>query len=325
LSGCGGAGPSQDGQVFIGGIEGLTMSFIAGAPRAEVNDAGQDEFAVGIQLENLGESDVGREAENSDNYFASIEIVGLDPAQFSNPIMYRTFDYEDVTLLGARRVGESIITGGKGTIFFEGFNYLPDVFGNQDHTVRANLCYDYTTYSNTKVCIKDNPQERVEDNGICTLAGAKEVKNSGAPVAVTSLFEQPMGKDKIGVTFTIENVGTGKIFRRSSEQNGDYPCIDPYSGNNNYNKVWVKVSFPDDQNSNVIDCKNLRDSFSSNEGEVSLYEGAPATVMCTILTDPSKGQVYTSVLNIDLKYTYQQAIQQPLIIRDVSAGSDSRR
>ena len=326
LTACGSGEQTLSDGGFIGGTNGLEMSWVTGAPPAMVQDAGQYDFSVALQLENVGESDVGRDAENSDNYYGSIELIGLDPAQFSNPVMFRTFDDDDISMQGKRRAGIDIIPGGTGVMYFEGFNYLPDVFGSQDHTLRANLCYDYMTYTNSKVCIKDNPNERVDDNSICTLAGAKDVKNSGAPLQVTSVQQRPAGKDKIGVSFVIENLGPGKVFRRSDQQTnrGYTPCYDPYAGNANYNKVWVKVSFPNDQYSNLIECKNLRGNFASNEGEVTMFEGTPATVDCTILTDPSKGRTYTSTLNIDLKYTYLRYIEMPLTVEDTSAGSTTR-
>jgi hypothetical protein len=297
-----------------------------GAPPREIFDGGQMPFGVNVVIDNLGESAVGPEAptlqssDRSTNTFALVQIIGINPAQFGYPELEKTFADEGITLLGARRNFDgTVVSGDKNVITFEKFNYLPDERGNSQVTLRANICYDYTTYSRGIVCIKDNVLESTQDSTICTLSGPKDVKSSGAPVHVTSLTENPLGRNKIQVTFTVENVGTGQIFRRESQNSGLISdACDTSLTNPNKNIVHVKVFLGDDYSSSLIQCPLLG---NSNEGDIQLFQGAAATLSCTIQTDPNRNRVYTDKLYINLEYTYLQFVETPILIRDVSVGS----
>ena len=319
LAGCGPAQNPTQTDPFIGGTKGIVMAFMPGAPPAEVYDGGKLPFTVNVQLDNQGESDVGIDATNSNDHFALVQIIGINPAQLGYPETDKTFEQEGITLSGARRLSDgSIITGAKNIITFDGYNYLPDEAGNTQRDLRANICYDYSTRTTTVVCIKDKVLENIQDSSICTLGGVKEVKNSGAPVHITSVSEQPGGQNKIFVTFTIENVGTGDIFRRSTTQllSSNNPC-DTSLTNPNRNWVHVKVSLGDDTTTNLIQCPQMG---NSNEGDIQMFQGAAATMTCTIQTNPQNNQIYTDSLRINLEYTYHDFIQTQLLVRHYSAG-----
>jgi hypothetical protein len=324
-------GPSDITDPFVGGTAGLALSFEQGAPPAEIYDGGQMPFSVFVRVENLGEADVGPDSVNGvtgDNTFALIQIIGINPAQFGYPEVEKTFAETETTILGARKNFDgTIIAGTLDSIPFEGYEYLPDEQGNSQVTMRANICYDYTTRTNTRVCIKDNLLENVQDDSICVLSGPKDVKNSGAPVHVTAVTQNPLGRDKIQVTFTVENVGSGQVFRRASEQ--QYSNRDPYSSpcdnsitNPNRNQVKVRVNLGDDTASGLIRCPLLD---NSNEGYINLFQGNAATISCTIQTDPQGNRIYTDSMRISLEYTYSQFVETPILIRDVSAGSPDPR
>lgn len=212
---------------FIGGDMGLQISFMQGAPPSEIFDGGQYPFSVNVLVENLGEADVGPDSvlgATGDNTFALVSLIGFNPAQFNFPETDKTFVQEDINVIGARRNFDgTIIPGDTNIVQFEGFNYLPDEQGNSEIRIRANICYDYRTRSSTRVCIKDNILENIQDNSICVLTGPKDVKNSGSPVHVTKVNQNPLGRDKIQVTFTIENVGLGRVFRPVGSAYGGAP------------------------------------------------------------------------------------------------------
>jgi hypothetical protein len=301
------------------------MSFQEQAPPTEIFDNGDSTFSIGLRLQNNGEADVGPDAIiPSDNQWAQVEIQGINPLQFGSPQTMKTFSEEGITLTRMRKSFDGTSIGGTPDVMlFEGFRYLPDNVGNNQVTIRANICYDYTTFTNTQVCLKSNTLETIQDNTICTLAGPRDVKNSGSPVHVTSVKQAPLGKNKIQVEFTIENVGTGTIFAPSDRPQGStgtflgWHC-DQNQQNQNRNRVWVRVRLNDDLSNALINCNRLADS---NEGLVQLFAGQPTVVTCTLQTPQGVGsQAYTDTLRIDLDYAYSQFVETPVLIRDVSAG-----
>ncbi len=312
---------------FIGGVEGITMSFQEGTPPREIYDNGDSSFAIGLQLNNLGESDVGADPiVPNDNRVAYIEITGVNPLQFGSPQMSKSLADESITLTRMRKNFDGTqVAGAPDVMLFDGFRFTPDIVGNQEVRLRANICYDYTTFTNTQVCMKSSTLETVQDNAICTLSGPRDPKNSGSPVHITSLSQYPLGRQKIQIQFTVENVGTGLIFAPSefmtSNVNtifGASPCDPTQINNPNRNKVYVRVRLNDDSSNALIRCNRLGDT---SEGLVTLFAGAPAIVQCTMEVPQGIGtQAYTDNLRVDLDYMYYQFVQTPVLVRDVSAG-----
>jgi hypothetical protein len=331
LTACGPSG-QQNGvdDPYIGGTEGLAVSFMQNAPPAEIYDGGQFPFTVAVVLQNLGEADIGPDSVlgvTGDNSFGLVQLTGINPTQFAGQlgvplVMEKTFVDADISLTGARRTQDgSIIAGDTNIVQFDGFNYLGDNQGNTQVTLRANVCYDYRTRSNTQVCIKDNILENLQDDSICTLSGDKTAKNSGAPVHVVGLKQSPLGRDRIQVTFTIQNVGNGQIFKRARDQFN----IDPYGAgpcdtsitNPNRNQVFVHVFLSDESMNGFIQCPLLG---NSNQGYINLFQGNAVTMSCTLETNPQGNRIYTDTLRINLDYTYMQFVETPILIRDVSVG-----
>ncbi len=179
-----------------------------------------------------------------------------------------------------------------------------------------------TTRSSTRVCIKDNLLENIQDSSICTLTGAKDVKNSGAPVHVTMLQQNPLGRDRIQVTFTIENVGTGRVFHKvgsgyiGSALQGNGPC-DSSLTNPDRDVVFVDVALNDGASTGGIQCPLLG---NSNSGFIKMFAGNAVTLSCTIPTNPSGSRIYTDTLRVNLQYAYSQFVETPILIRDVTVG-----
>jgi hypothetical protein len=329
-AGCSPTGPDSSlSDPFIGGAQGLKVSFMQGAPPSEIFDGGQYPFSVNILVENLGEADVGPDSvtgATGDNQFALVSLIGFNPAQFNYPETDKTFAQEQISVLGARRNFDgTIIAGDTNIVQFEGYNYLPDEQGNSEIRIRANICYDYTTRTSTRVCIKDNILENIQDNSICVLTGPKDVKNSGSPVHVTKVAQNPLGRDKIQVTFTIENVGTGRVFRKvgsawSSGPLGGGAC-DTSLTNPDRNYVFVDVFLGDESSTGLIQCPLLG---NSNQGYINLFQGNAVTMSCTIQTNPQGNRVYTDTLRINLEYAYLDYSEVPILIRDVTVGPPTR-
>ena len=297
-------------QPYVGGTVGLNAYLVEGMPPPIIHDAGTYPFGVGVALENMGEADVGP---GTDNPFVLVRLEGINPEQLG----VTDADIQkmlDAPLRGARRNFDGTIFPGEMTVVtFEPLNYLPDIHGNTQFTIRADVCYDYETLSTTTICIKDDVLENIQDTSICSLTGEKNPQNTGGPLRITSVVENPMAENKIQVNFVIEHVGIGEFFGRPTdgeEEKCDFSV-------RNFNKYYVDVEVePLDDSGMTISCSRFG---GSNKGRVKLYQGAPTTISCVIeRTRPSTGRVYQALLNIRLRYRYGQFIETPIIVQDVT-------
>lgn len=312
---------------YIGGVQGLGISFAEGMPPVEIFDAGQTTFSVGLQVENLGESAIGLDSRNPNGY---VELIGINPSQFGilQDRMLVTFLDAELALQGSRRGFDgAILPGDFALVEFSDLSYLPDRFGNTEVTIRANVCYEYRTYSDAELCFKDNVLENALDDTICTLTGAKPLSTSGGPVQVTTVTQNPAGSDRIHVTFLVENLGQGVVYAplRSQPQPSFEMCASNAGTNPNRDVVYVEV---------LMGCDPTRDLYCSdtydircpllggtNEGIVRMFNGAPATVTCTIMTDGRDGnRIFTDSLHVDLHYSYREYVETPVLVRDQNVG-----
>ena len=328
-AGCGPQDTEPDlSQTYIGGNQGLALSFAQGMPPAEVFDDGQMEFSIGIMIENVGESSIGV---NTPNPFGFIEVIGISPNRFGKNAqdeLIVTWREADLTLARSQRGFDgNIFPGETSLVEIPGLSYTSDRTGNAEYTIRANVCYEYRSEAQGQICIKDNVLERAADDTICTLSGNKPLATSGAPVQVTQLSQNPAGADRIQVTFRIENIGGGMVFAPAGDfsyaQQGQ--ICDPGAGPNTMrDQVNVEVSLGEeaytaDYN---IRCPLLQ---GGSFGTIRMFGGAPVDLSCTLETFGRDGsRIFTDNFNIDLHYTYLDFVERPIIVRDVNIGSLDR-
>lgn len=309
---------------FIGGTQGLALSFGDGMPPPEVFDAGQMPFSVGIWLQNVGEAPVG--FQQNRNSYGYVEIIGISPQQFgkfSQQDLKVTWQDRQIELEGARRGYDgSIIVGEADMITIDELVYMPDRTGNAEVTIRANVCYEYATFSNTEICIKDDVLENIFDDTICTLTGAKRVASSGAPIQVTHVTQNPLGRDRMQVTFTVENKGRGEPFLPVSRQGfTDDACRQSFGQNPYRNMVYAEVNVGGEFGMYDVRCPLLQ---GTDRGDIRLWQGSPASISCTITPLQPGSRIFTETMEIDLWYTYFESIERPILIRDTGLGTSSR-
>lgn len=311
LAGCTTGGDDKDGvdlsQPFIGGNVGVNAYLLEGLPPPFVQDNGQSVFSFAVVLENQGEADVGP---GTDNPEFIVRLEGLNPIQW-NLNDESTFIRLIQPLRGARKNFDGTILPGEiTTVSFETMSYLPNIRGNTEFVIRADVCYDYKTIVSTKVCLKDDVLENIQDESICSLVGEKFPQNSGAPVQVTSLIQNPLSANKIQVNFVVEHVGFGEFYGREVGE-----TCNPSVHNFNKHKVDV-ILHPLSDAGLSIQCPRFG---NANQGRVKLFQGAPQTISCVIeRTRPSLGRIFQDILEIELRYRYGQFIETPIIVQDVS-------
>ena len=310
---------------FVGGTTGLEVNVLDGAPPRVIPGGGLTSFSFVISLENVGEADVGP---GTDNPFVMARLTG---------IMYNNFgltnDFSGMggkasrlepaaktldSKLGAakKNFDGTILPGEINYVSFENLTYLPEVFETLPLTIRAEVCYDYETLATTKFCIKRDVLESWEDASICTLAGLKPVANSGAPIHVTAVKENPVGKDTVQLDFVIEHVGPGVFFYRSKPKDLFDACV--FDDTNP--DMYVLEVFVEPVQKNVYDisCLRLDDELPGGGayGVVRMYGGAPLVLSCFLKrTKPMSTRVYADLLNIKLKYRYGDFLEVPILIQ----------
>jgi hypothetical protein len=301
IAGCGGSsdsGSPSSSTPFIGGKTGLLAEFIEGAPPDFTFDNAASPFSVVVKLENAGEDDVPVTD-------AFVKVVGINPDEFATTRAQLQKNIPN-QLDGAKKTSEGdVIKGGQTTVEFTDLRYTPNIPGNAERTIRADVCYNYRTQAVTTVCVREELLDQQNRQSVCEVSGDKPVFNWGAPLHVTNVKENPLGADKIQLTFTVEHVGDVKddFFSVSTA------ACDASLTNPERNRVFVTV---------LSDIRGVKgpQTTDKSEGFVRLFNKAPRLVTCSYDLSGVSGDFEDDVI-IELHYKYLQSIQKSLLIKDV--------
>jgi len=284
------------GTAFVGGTQGLSLSFVEGAPPIEVFDQGKTSFSVNVLIENKGEWDV-----NKDD--AEITISGINPAVFGSPILNKKLNAK---LEGVEKdVQGNIVPGTITYLDFSGFKFTDSIAGSVILPIKADACYNYGTNVNSKLCILRDLLSRVPGtaNSMCTVNEAKSVENSGAPVQITELKERAVENNRIMFSFIVQHLGTGAVSELNSNCNSSIAKKD---------KIKIKVDTGIGSPGDLI-CNF--DSGTGTEGTVTLY-GGNRLVSCTqTISSPTD---YEQLINIEMLYDYRDSITTSLKVSHLS-------
>lgn len=306
LSACAG-GDGQTGtqvQPFIGGNVGIDIGLTEGAPPPYVMDGGRMPFGFGVVLTNVGEADVG----GPENPYLTVALEGFLPQVFGITQTEQTLSPGTVLTGAQKNFDGTVIRGGIANFMFQNLNYQSDLQGDTVVNFLVNVCYDYENWATVPLCFKSDIQETAQDAQICTLRGEKLPSNSGGPVQVVSLVQQPIDPYRVMVNMVVEHVGTGQIYGRAQGED-----CDPASMNFNKNIVDVSVT---SQANLAISCASLGGSPS---GQLTLYQGAPVTLTCTVDGSVGAGgqRAFTELLTVNMKYRYGESVLQPVVVQAI--------
>ena len=312
LSGCNDSnsnvGPSTT--PFVGGSNALSLSFMDGAPPAEVFDNGDYAFGISIKMENLGEDDV----ETQDGY---LEITGIDAQEFGlNGQSDLRIDFPS-ELKGVKKNSEGTITvSNPVTAEFGELNYEGDSRGNFNYKIRATACYNYETEATTLACLKRDMLTNINTKEVCDLNGDKPVYNSGGPIQITKVTQTPVGSEKIQLTFEISHVGEAddRFYKLDTD------CNDRAT-NQDKDLVYFEVLSTEGDSLGDAQCTGLRKGSQDSEGYIELFNGAPRTVVCTFDTSNVEG-IFEKKVNAKISYRYSQFIEKNILVKDVSSKDD---
>lgn len=301
LTACGGNNNKEDiGDTYLGGSQGLKISFANGAPPDSVSDiGGEQSFDIIVDVENMGEDDV----ETSE---ALVSIVGFPPKAFNKNVADLKEVQPEEKIEGRQKNPDgTVIESPLVQVVFEDLAYQYAEPGNVQFPVIAEICYLYETNVASSLCIKDNLNKDEEDD-FCKVSSSRQVSSSGAPVQVTRIQQSPAGKDKTRISFTVDNVGGGKIFKYDSENSCDNTKI------SNENKVWVEIENLLDRGADGVKCSGLLGGTQSDNGYVLLNKGNSADVLCTITMTERSDRLQP--FNIKLTYDYFESIRKDIVV-----------
>jgi len=284
---------SQAGTPFLGGTQGLVLSFADDTPPGTVFDKGTFPFDVVVKVDNKGEFEIPKNK-------IFIDVLGFEPNQFGMSAAALSKSPDDNLLARTKDVQGNVIEPGPAFVEFPDLNYQGEVAGSElSFKVRAQACYLYGTFATTQLCSRQNVINPAA-GGICEVNEDKQVYNSGAPVQVRSVVEQARAKDKIGITFEITHVGTGKIFQR------DHLCDNTVRTFED--KVFVEVQSP----LPGMTCTGLQAGYNEASGFATLY-GGTKTITCTQpLATPRD---YEFPVTISLTYDYNEGIDTDVVVK----------
>ena len=292
LAGCkGGDTGGGTGTPFIGGTQGLSVEFVPDAPPQEVFDGGDFPFDVVIKVQNQGEYPLP--AAN-----ALISISGILPQEFEQSESALSKQPPEELLPMRRDADGNTIESNPVFVEFLGFNHQSNIVGNaQTFPIRATACYTYGTLVNTLLCSRKNILSPAAD-GLCDVDATKTVYNSGAPIQVTSLREEPRSANKIGFTFSIQHSGNGKIYERGSVCNDERPFR---------NRIFVDVQtgIPG------VSCTGLAQGGDAS-GYVTLFS-SEKIITCTQQLQTQSDFEFPIV--VELTYDYEQNIQTEVVVK----------
>ena len=307
---------------YVGGTNGLSLEFQSQRPPDTIYSGEMTEgeitpgssFSVGVILKNLGEQSLFYEEDEEDDPdfedFGRLTLQGINPVyfdiEFDDTIL--DFETEEVSLRPSKKYLADGTAGQGGMINmqFPAMSYQYTSEGFNDLSLTVDLCYNYKTRSTTNICIVTDYMNRK----ICNPAEVKTPSNSGAPVQLKIVTQQPAGKDKISMIIELEQVNTnGMVFSpiEPPVANDELVC-DEAETNPDRDKVYVKVSLP--EGNEDISCSDFR---GESEGTVQLNRGTQTIIFCDIDTSDVT-QDYETQLSVDVYYSYGQYIDKTITL-----------
>ncbi len=306
-------GEVDDAQRFIGGDEGLVISFLDGAPPVETYDGAENNFGISVKVENEGESDVTVDQ-------AILGLSGFLPADF-DAIVPGEMEARLTSDLNGRDLDPSgsELPGGQDIIDYGEYAFVGEQSANNVYTIQADICYEYTTRAAAKLCFEDDLLDPDNPGSVCEANDQSiSVEVSGAPVQLSStMSESVAGSKKISFSFEVNKVDAeGELF--SPEPAGEEGlCTE---ANVYEDTVYIAVDTGLGAGS-VLSCTGftgVADPEDVGEGKdagyLKLFSGT-RSVTCTLdIPEESMGD-FTKEVTVALTYDYRQYASTEILIR----------
>jgi hypothetical protein len=270
-----GCAPKQETPKFYG----LKFDFVTNAPPNQVS-IGQ-KFPIIVNVENVGGYDVypGRAV-------FYLRGIGTNLNDYSSRLENNVVLSKKDTIPGTQKL-----------IFAQ--NAYSSLSLQNPLTIDMVLtsCYEYSTITEAEICV-------AKQSGVCKIEGNKitEKSNTVAPIKITSLTERVEG-NKLKITFTIQNVGKGRVFIDNANCDGIIQNQPQEMIKENYAKIQIN------DNGVGFQCKLLGPELASITG-LNGYTQIGLVECEKTLTDEN----FQSLMKIYLTYKYIEEVKKPLTI-----------
>ncbi len=280
LVGCTGGSSSGDVTNWKTGTQGITLDFVQNSPPSTIY-AGEV-YTLALEVRNRGAHPIDDDTVDVSLFFSGFDqtlLSGIDDDSIS------VFDKKSVT---NPEGGFEIYDTDFDVQIYEDTDSLP-----QD--IRVTACYDYETVAGLEVCVDPDPTK--DDDDSCIATGASGAGGQGAPIAITSVTQEPL-KGKVRFTMRIQNVGQGDLIRQGTG------CLSVDRRDKDI------VVFEGASIGNVeLECS------ADASGEIRLVNGV-GTLTCTGEVNELEPAYLTS-LGVKLVYGYKDSVSKRVTIKRI--------
>lgn len=284
-----------------GGTEGLVAEFMAGAPPEQV--AEDENFEVSVKLDNKGEYSVQPED-------VAIFLLGVSPSSVG--LDYVMIDSENCgdclqdEIISAHFINEEWIPGGYDYVTWptdgSGLEYGVSITSDQLLNFVAQNCYYYETIVSADACFSDNAYAQTTGAETCDISGEKNVANSGSPIHVTKVVENPAGKNKYTFTFYVQNVGEGRAFSPNAEL-ADCTSLTQ----SQLDRVHIAdVRVGGESGAESMNCIGKNILLVDGEGQFT----------CRVAREDVVGD-YSDIMEVILRYGYYEQVNKEVVVKNI--------
>ena len=308
--------PISSSEGFVGGNDGLKLTFLDNSPPDEVFETDSNDktfnFQVIVMAENMGENKIS----GGD---LKVDLKGISASDFGvtgnldTKLTQR--NTEELTPVSKNTQGD-VRRGSLEQLTFpdngnEDFAYTT-IKVDQSFDFVAEACYKYKTTAISQVCLKKDL--RSTDNEICDLTGSKPVTNSGAPMHVTSVVQDIAGTDSIIVDFEVRKVGSVDVFYTSTTSERP-KCVKTDPLVNDRVKVTVSTGIGEDATS--LECSGLTNRGDDKaSGELILDNGAGRFTCVQNLAGVSFVDG-VKTFEVELQYDVEHSIKKSVLVKNI--------
>ena len=299
LFGCAGQQQQTTEKAFVGGTSGVEITFLPGRPPQDVFDDPTFKFQIGVKLENKGEWDIA----NANDI--EVSVTGINPSNFNvqpSALVKKSSDFLNGVKINP--AGE-VVKGDVTNLEFQEMNYYTSVAGTITFPVLANVCYEYGTKMQGKLCVRKDLRKITGTDGLCNPDRNMPLETSSAPIQITNVKQSVSGADKVDIVFTIIKSGTAADSLHKPGTTCDSVQL------SNRDVVYVDVK---DTGLGELKCSGLTGG-TATAGYTTLFNGEREVRCSQTISNPAD---FETPFNIELKYSYKQFVETNINVKHSS-------
>lgn len=243
--------------LYIGGTNGLIMSFQASAPPDTVQDNGQTPMPIILNVQNAGEFDTQN---------VIFHVSGLSPSDFVG--LEPTIVHKGM-IRGATKLSGQVVPGEQEIVQLANDTVVYQRSlkggGSLDFPMTIDACYGYATLGTATVCVKP---DYYAGTGTGCDPTVSSLDVSGAPVQISGLQTQAVGKNRLMMSFKVAKETNAAIWDPTNGQD----CSATSIGQRQNQADWVYVQVDGGSVAQSMQCTSLIKNHQSDGPAVLAYD-----------------------------------------------------